>query len=472
MCTSILVGKNATTTGSTIIARNEDCASVVTPKLLFPMRSPFYTSLLENEWILGNGLKVPIPCKAFRYCSSPDAGGNIEKERNTDIGDHYFFEARGINEKGVAMTATNSMGINSRALECDPTVSGGIEESVITTLILPQIDSALNGVELLGAYVEKYGASEANGICFSDSNEVWYMEIGSGHHWIAVRVPDDSYLIVANSMRIHDVDLDDTQNIRYSEHIFEFVKEYGLLENPDRKCFNFSDAFGFQEKMDDISRPFYNCDRIWIAQHILNPNIRQEPRIIPAQYPLFMKPESKISLEMVEKVLCADYRGTELEGKADRPIGTVKTVESHIIEMNPAFSERTNGDIQGIIWQSIGTPLYSRYLCVIPELTEIPAAYHDGTNMYDKNNMFWRDQLMVSCFSVLGRETADNIREKIQTQNKDNFIRFYQIVESAGNDLTGALRQYSSQSLIDNIKESEILCNRLVSKLAEFNQDF
>lgn len=101
---------------------------------------------------------------------------------------------------------------------------------------------------------------------------------------------------------------------------------------------------------------------------------------------------------------------------------------------------------------------------MIPELTEIPAAYHDGTNMYDKNNMFWRDQLMVSCFSVLGRETADNIREKIQTQNKANFIRFYQILESAGNDLTGALRQYSSQSLIDNIKESEILCNRLVEK--------
>ncbi|MCD5565568.1 C69 family dipeptidase [Lactobacillus delbrueckii] len=30
-----------------------------------------------------------------------------------------------------------------------------------------------------------------NGVIFSDKNEIWYMEIGSGHTWAAVRVPDN-----------------------------------------------------------------------------------------------------------------------------------------------------------------------------------------------------------------------------------------------------------------------------------------
>ena len=32
------------------------------------------------------------------------------------------------------------------------------------------------------------------------------MEIGSGHHWVAQRIPDDSYAVVANQLAIQEID--------------------------------------------------------------------------------------------------------------------------------------------------------------------------------------------------------------------------------------------------------------------------
>ena len=36
-----------------------------------------------------------------------------------------------------------------------------------------------------------------NGIAFQDQNEIWWLETIGGHHWMARRVPDDSYVAVS-----------------------------------------------------------------------------------------------------------------------------------------------------------------------------------------------------------------------------------------------------------------------------------
>ncbi len=473
MCTSILIGKNSFYKNATVIARNEDFAVGVANKIIRPMRSPLYNSIKEETWTLGNGLEVAVPHKAYKYCSMPDADGDNEKVESADIGDHYFFEARGINEKGVAMSATNSMGINEKAKQCDPVVRVGIEESIIVTLILPQIESAIEGVELIGKYVEKYGASEANGICFSDLNEVWYMEIGSGHHWIAVKVPEDSYLIVANSMRIHGVNLNDTKNIRYSKNLYEFAKDNNLLENINKENFNFSAAFGFQEKMDDPKgNPYYNVDRIWLAQHILNPSKKQTPRDMLNMYPLFMKPENKITLEKVAEVMRSDYKNTELEGIADRFIGTVKTMESHIIIIDEKLCKAIPSFNGGIIWQTVGTPIYSHYLCIIPEITNISSTYYNGTNVYNEDSMFWTSQLIAACSTSLGQEYANKIKKEIKEYDKKFFKQYYTLIEnSENNNLIHKLKEYCDNSLKNNASESNSLCNNCLTQFIRSNKD-
>lgn len=260
-CTGLIVGKGASADGSIMIARNEDFGVNNWNKYLafHPAR--------QNEgklWKLGNGLEVPMPKAFLAYSSIRD----WDAATSDPAGKYY--EERGINEYNVALSATTSAEVNERAQKADPLIEKGIIEAIIPTLILPQARSAKEGVELLGHYVETHGAGEGNSLYLADVNEAWLMEIGSGHHWIAVRVPDDSYAMVANGLRIHGVNLDDAA-VLHSPRLLEFVREHKLLDNADPKDFNFAKAFGV------IADP-YNVDREWLGQQLLSATHKQPTR--------------------------------------------------------------------------------------------------------------------------------------------------------------------------------------------------
>jgi len=67
---------------------------------------------------------------------------------------------------------------------------------------LPYIKTAREGVLRLGQLLETYGTYESNGIAFSDTEEIWWLETIGGHHWIARRVPDDAYVTNPNQLGI------------------------------------------------------------------------------------------------------------------------------------------------------------------------------------------------------------------------------------------------------------------------------
>ncbi|KQR08596.1 C69 family dipeptidase [Cellulomonas sp. Leaf334] len=378
MCTSVACGTGATQGGVVLLARNEDFTRMNWNKMLTYREVPEYlvpgSPVVDaGVWTLGNGLRVPVPTNGFAYSAMPDAAGATEA--GAGIGDHFFFEERGINARNVAMSATNSMATNAAAMAADPYPATGVAESIMTTLILPQAESARHGVLLLGSYVQELGASEPNGVLIADASECWYVEIGTAHHWLAARIPDDCYVAVANGLRIHDVDLDGP-GVLSSPGLFEFVVDHGLLAAPDRHRFDFARAVGV------LGVP-YNTDRVWLAQLRLSPSLHQPPRL--PQYPLFLRPDAPISAEQVMSVLRATYVGTVLEGKADRPIGYEKTAESHIITMDPHQPPALTGSI----WQAISTPLGAPYLPLhnVPAL--IPAAYTRGANEFSHSSAYW-----------------------------------------------------------------------------------
>jgi len=412
MCTSIAAGKEATNSSVTLISRNEDCERNNWNKYMVYRKAPEYYPSQNNplvkgdKWLLGNGLSVKVPKNHYAYSAIPDAMGY--DEATAGIKDHYFFEERGINERNVALSATNSMctrasepkekdGVkNSRYDEAcqkmqalDPFVSIGIEEAIITTLILPQAKSAKHAIKLLGRYVEKYGASEGNGVLMSDVNEVWYMEIASGHHWIAVRVPNDHYVAIANGLRIHGIDLE-SREVLHSKALFEFVADNHFLEHPQRDNFNFAQAFGI------LGDP-YNDDRVWLIQERLTPSKVQKPPKIQDrdkvagtkqafhQYPLFLKPDNPIALEDVMRTLRANYEGTVLEGRAQRSIGVFQTGESHIITLDISMPKA----LQGVIWQVISTPLGAPYIPIYSVVDEVPPNYSLGSDRYSSLSAFW-----------------------------------------------------------------------------------
>lgn len=214
-CTTILVGKDASYNGSTLIARNDDSGSGhFTAKKFVVVEAGdqprHYKSVISH-------VEVELPDDPMRYTATPNA--------TKDEGG--IWAAAGVNEENISMTATETITSNERVLGADPLVelveavkdaddkeitpekAGGIGEEDIVILVLPYIHSAREGVIRLGSLLEKYGTYEMNGIAFADVNEVWWLETIGGHHWIARRVEDDHYVVMPNQFGMDRFDMND-----------------------------------------------------------------------------------------------------------------------------------------------------------------------------------------------------------------------------------------------------------------------
>ena len=91
----------------------------------------------------------------MRYTSTPSVGQSAGPN-----------EEDGFNAANVGESATESV------YAYDPFVKNGLAEDSMTTLVLPYIHSAREGVERLGKLVAEYGSAEGNGVQFNDQDEV------------------------------------------------------------------------------------------------------------------------------------------------------------------------------------------------------------------------------------------------------------------------------------------------------------
>lgn len=363
MCINIAIGREASTDNQIMVCRNEDSRGHRWNRYFAYRSEPEYASPLvvhEGIWTLGNGLGVPLPANGFAYSAMPDA----QPHRAARC---HLHEGRGINENNVAVSTTNARRLNPQAMAADPLLAeAGIEEAVIPTLLLPQALSARHGVELLGHYIERYGASEACGAILADASEAWYLEIGSAHHWIAVRIPADSYLVAAGTMRVHDVDLDGA-GVLHSRGLFEFVAEHRLLADPDRRRFDFAGAFG-------VPGSPHDAERIWLTQKHLSSSRRQGPR--QPRYPLFLKPDGRLCVTDVMTVLRGTSMWRVFEGGTGRPSAHDRTEASHIV----CLSADMPTELRGLIWQTLGSPLGTPYLPLYHAMQDIPRELDRGSD--------------------------------------------------------------------------------------------
>ncbi len=148
-CTSILVGKAASIDGSVIIARNDDTFYPLTPQRFY-----MHEAVHDRHEILKstqNGFEAPLPENGVAYQATP----------NVEVAEKGLYEESGINANNVAMSATESVYGNPKALAFDPLVPDGLAEDTMPTMVLPVITSARHGVSVLGDLIKQYGSPEA-----------------------------------------------------------------------------------------------------------------------------------------------------------------------------------------------------------------------------------------------------------------------------------------------------------------------
>lgn len=366
-CTSILIGKKASINGSVIIGRNEDCKTAWPKHLKFnPAAICAHSHFSSND----NNFEMDLPDKSYAYSSTPEW---------TDK--YGVFEEDGINEYHVAMSATESAYANGRVLAVDSfDTEKGILEEAMVTCVLPYIKTAREGVERLGKIVTEHGAAEADGILFADPDEAWYLEIGSGHHYVAQRIPDDSYAVVSNQLAIQEVDFTDHLNFIFSPDLQNFVYQNNLW--PKDRTFNFREIFGTQ----DDSDLHYNTPRVWAGQKLLTPSKKKEPQDF--YLPFLEKPDRPITIQDAQRVLKDHYQNTpfDLTNKKNssnatfRPISVATTQESHLLELN--------GENM-IQWLCMGITSQGVYIPFYPQGTKTPAMWDKGTETYSSDSAYW-----------------------------------------------------------------------------------
>ncbi len=91
-CTSILIGKNATTDGSIIIGRNEDDKPNCAKHLAFHEEKDIPNNHFKSNL---NKFEMDLPTHRYAYSSTP----NWSDKKGV-------YEESGINQFGVAMSAT------------------------------------------------------------------------------------------------------------------------------------------------------------------------------------------------------------------------------------------------------------------------------------------------------------------------------------------------------------------------------
>lgn len=376
-----MVGKKASMDGSTFIARNEDRVLAIEPKR-FTVQ-PAVSGRDETYVSAYNGLTVKLPANGMRYTATPS--GDQSKGPN---------EEDGFNEANVGESATESVYANDRVLAYDPYVKNGLAEDSMTTLVLPYIHSAREGVKYLGDLIAKYGSAEGNGVQFSDRNEVWYMEIATGHQWVAVRIPDDCYAVAANQIAIEQIDFDDPDNYMWSPSIQEFVNLHGL--NPDHDQWNFRHIFGTNTKKDH----HYNTPRVWFAQRYLNPVAAANQTPESADMPFIRKPERKIAVEDIQYILKSHYNetkydplgdGDEHDRKTYRAISLSRTAQSHILQMRNDVDPKH----AAIQWIALGVPSFNAYVPFFTNADDTDVSYRELPAKMDLKSAFWLNEALA-----------------------------------------------------------------------------
>ncbi len=174
----------------------------------------------------------------------------------------YSYTEFGTNEKGVSVSATETLYGNEKVTEADPyrdaewaeankSERTGIEETDIPTIILAEASSAREGVKLLLDIYENYGCVYASGVFVCDKDEVWYVENCSGTQYVAIKLNDNMIFLEPNMAVIGRIDLDD-ENVIASKDLIAVAKKAGTFVGDEAKnIIDFRASYArISEKMD------------------------------------------------------------------------------------------------------------------------------------------------------------------------------------------------------------------------------
>jgi dipeptidase len=440
----LAAGKKATADGSVMVARNCDTNSTEAQRIL---------SVPRKTHAPDDTIKIPdsittIPQVPVTYAYSAIArvvnGADIE------------MVAGGINEFQVSAGASSGGQVSLKVSALTPFPATVIGDYMMT-LVLQRCKTAREGIRLMGELTEKYGARKDNYIV-ADPNEAWLFEQYQGYHWVAARVPDDCFVVEANSVRLAEINPDDPDNYLCDPGLIPFAVQQGLWDPASGK-FHASRAYGSPDvnrPRGTLPQPYYSLHRVWRGCMLLKPSANLDPYEPTKEYPLFMKPDRKLTPQDFLNVLKDYYQGTELDeyGAQDKDFPTVVDAPSGIYRLAPAWCRsRIIGcpqtvtswvtqsrawlpnEIGGILWGGLASGATSPHLPWYACNTRTPKAYqvgNPGTNsVYMPDSAYWMFETTGNIMNLFYQGTMDLVKPVWEQFDCYSFQRQPAIEETA-----------------------------------------
>ena len=381
-CTGFIVGKDLTADGTTLYGRTEDLEPNHNKVfLVHPRKTNASGAKLVDET---NGFEWTLPAESYKYTSVSDVTPS-----------QGIFDEVGFNEYGVSISATVSAKANDAIQKVDPYVENGLAESILTTVVLPHVQTARQGVELMAQIVREQGAAEGNIITIADKTGVWYMEILSGHQYAAILFPEDRFAVFPNTFFLGHVDLSDTERTIASKDLEKVAKKANSYKEVDEK-FHVSQSY---------NPPLQEADRsrVWSGIKSLDPS--SPVKYDDASFDLLHTTDRKLTLRDAMNLQRNRLEGTkykpqdqmELDGKGipkkgefdavyKYPISNPNVMEAHIFQLKDDVPASAGG---GTMWLSMGSPRNAPYLPYYGNILNTYQAYQELGDHYNDRSWYW-----------------------------------------------------------------------------------
>ena len=442
-CTNILVTKGASADGSCMISYAADSHQLFGELYYRPASMWKNGQMLRvNEWDTGKYLgMIPQINKTYQTVGNMNEHQLIIAE-TTYGGRPELFDSTGIMDYGSLIYIT-----------------------------LQRARTAREAIDIIVELANTYGYySSGESFSIADKDEVWVMDlIGKGLKiengknvrkgivWVARRVPDGYICAHANHSRISTFPLNDPQNCIYAEDVISFAREMGWFDGKDED-FSFCDAYAPAD-----FGALRGCEsRAWSAFNILcdgeftfideNGKEVTKPALDYIDYamgynkenrfPLFVKPQRKITVKNVADAMRDHFEGTPMDMTKDigaggnalpyrwRPMGFEYDGKTYTNERAIAtqqtgfwFVGQSRGwlpdVIGGLLWFGTDDAATSYLTPIYTSTTRIPESFAEGNgNMitYSPTSAFWMcNRVANACYKMY------NIMEPVVREKIDEF---------------------------------------------------
>lgn len=426
-CTNFLVGKKASTDGSTMISYSADSYTLYGELYHWAAKSYLPGETLKiYEWDTGKYLG-----EIAQVLQTYNVIGNMN-EHQLAIGETTYGGRRELRDS-----------------------TGIMDYGSLIYITLQRARTAREAIKVMTNLVEKYGYySSGESFSIADPNEVWILEMigkGAGRKgavWVAVRIPDECVAAHANQARIHQFPLNDPENCLYAPDVISFAREKGYFEGKDSD-FSFSKAYA----PIDFGALRYCEARVWSFFNHVNKDmakyISYAKGETTAPMPLYIKPDQKLSVQDVQRFMRDHYEGTELDWRYDigagpfespyrwsplvwevdsvkycneRPVATQQTGFTFVSQSREWLPD----EIGGILWFGVDDAAQTVYYPIYCANTEVPDEMREGNGdffNFSWTSAFWIHNWVSNMVYSRYKDKIQDLRkvqDKLETSFKNN----------------------------------------------------